>query len=105
MMLGADGRQVDLARARAVVTLVDGQVLADLRLMPGDFVGMERHFDTSAATMETNARLEHVLFMLWLSARRKHGYAADFDTWVDAVEDIDFASGGADPAGPGSPAP
>jgi hypothetical protein len=41
--------------------------------------------------------------MLWMAAKRKHGYAADFEEWVDAIEDVDFTSAGV--AGPGEPAP
>lgn len=101
--LGADGKRIDLATARVTVQLVNGQALGDLRIMPGDYVKTERQYGIAAAEMESNARLEWVLYMLWMAAKRRHGYADDFDTWIDAIEDIDFVSVGA--AGPGEPAP
>lgn len=78
--------------------MVDGAHY-DVRIMPGDIVRTERQFDISATQIDADPKLEHMLYMAWLAAKR-HGYPGDFDAFCDGVENVDVQQGAAVPSPP-----
>jgi hypothetical protein len=83
--------ELDLQKSRFAVTMESGDTYPDLRIMPGDIVKTERRYDIGGTEMQSNPRFEWVLYMLWMSAKRR-GYTADFETFVDSVTGLDITS-------------
>lgn len=86
-------KAIDLRKSRFEVELIDGRIIGDVRVMPGDIVGTERQFNIRATDLENGSKLEHMLYMVWLAAKRK-GYDGEFEAWVNTVVDLDIKQGG-----------
>lgn len=84
--------KVDLRKARFTVSTVHGARFEQIRLMPGDVVAAERKYDIRASEIEDSAKLEHMLYMVWLAARRKD-YPSEFEAFLDELEDLDVVTG------------
>jgi hypothetical protein len=61
----------------------------------GDMVAFEREFEISIASLETEAKLTHLLYLAWASEHRRKETAKEFTDWVNDVAGISF--GDADP--------
>jgi len=55
---------------------------------PSDMIKLETRYDISIATLETNIKITHLLFLAWASETRTKATTASFEEWVDNVESI-----------------
>lgn len=84
------------------VTLSDGRVIRDSKIMPGDMVALERKFglritsimgaDPDTGKEVFTGAMEHIVFIAYSSVKRK-GVIEDltFDAFVEMVESLDLA--------------
>ena len=100
------------------VTLADGRVFKDSKIMPGDLVALERKYQLRVTQImgenpvtgkeEFTGAIEHVLFIAYSSVKRK-GLIEDltFDAFVEVVEELNLAMGndGVEADRPSPPAP
>lgn len=55
---------------------------------PPDLVAFEAKFDRSVAKFETELRMTDILYLAWHSLKRKGKTDAEFDVWLDSVDDF-----------------
>jgi hypothetical protein len=55
---------------------------------PSDMIKLETKFDISIASLESNIKITHLLFLAWASETRTKATTASFDEWVDNIESI-----------------
>ena len=55
---------------------------------PSDMIKLETKFDISIASLESNIKVTHLLFLAWASETRTKATTASFDEWVDTIESI-----------------
>jgi hypothetical protein len=60
----------------------------DIICNPSDMVKLETKFDMSIASLETNIKITHLLFLAWASESRTKATTLPFDEWVDTVESV-----------------
>lgn len=97
MQIETQAGPVDLSKARMSVVMVGGDRYDDVRLMPGDVVKMERHYEVKVAEGPTS--FECTLYMVWMAAKRK-GYAGEFEVFLETLEDLGITSGTSTPTPP-----
>lgn len=74
---------------RLKVTFLDGTEKV-ATIIPGDTVRFERQYNVSADTADADQRVEHVLFLAFVSLKRVGDSGTDdFDAFLDLVEDVD----------------
>jgi len=52
---------------------------------PSDMIKLETKFDISIASLESNIKITHLLFLAWASETRTKATAKTFDEWIDGV--------------------
>jgi hypothetical protein len=55
---------------------------------PSDMIKLETKYDISIASLESNIKITHLLFLAWASETRTKATTASFDEWVDNIESI-----------------
>lgn len=81
------------------VVMTDGTTYADVKMVPGDIVALERQYGIRAPELNENtAGLEHFLFLAWRPLHRTGRTGLSFDEFCDQVEDIDLDKMTANPA-------
>jgi hypothetical protein len=55
---------------------------------PSDMIKLETKFDISIASLETNLKVTHLLFLAWASETRTKATTESFEEWVDTIESI-----------------
>jgi hypothetical protein len=55
---------------------------------PSDMIKLETKFDISIASLESNIKVTHLLFLAWASETRTKATTASFEEWVDTIESI-----------------
>jgi hypothetical protein len=55
---------------------------------PSDMIKLETRFDISIASLESNIKITHLLFLAWASETRTKATTLSFDEWVDTVESV-----------------
>jgi hypothetical protein len=55
---------------------------------PSDMIKLETKFDISIASLESNIKITHLLFLAWASETRTKATTQSFDEWVDNIESI-----------------
>ena len=58
----------------------------DIICNPSDMVKLEERFDISIASLESNIKITHLLFLAWASESRTKATTLSFEEWVDTVE-------------------
>lgn len=53
-----------------------------------DLVAFESKFDKSIATLETDLKMTHLLYLAWHSESRRKQTDKDFDTWIELVDSV-----------------
>jgi hypothetical protein len=53
---------------------------------------LETKYDISIASLESNIKITHLLFLAWASETRTKATTASFDEWVDNIESISPAA-------------
>lgn len=60
----------------------------DVICNPSDMVKLEERFDISIASLESNIKITHLLFLAWASESRTKATTLSFEEWVDTVEGV-----------------
>lgn len=60
----------------------------DVICNPSDMVKLEERFDISIASLESNIKITHLLFLAWASESRTKATTLAFEEWVDTVEGV-----------------
>ena len=82
------------------VTYDDGRKVTT-SAKPKDFVAYERQYARSVVKMEQELTLEGIYYLAWSSLHRTRQEPADFDGFLDIVEDVEpIDDGAADPSQP-----
>ena len=55
---------------------------------PSDMIKLETRFDISIASLESNIKVTHLLFLAWASETRTKATTDSFEEWVDTIESI-----------------
>jgi hypothetical protein len=55
---------------------------------PSDMIKLETKFDISIASLESNIKITHLLFLAWASETRTKATTLSFDEWVDTIESV-----------------
>jgi hypothetical protein len=55
---------------------------------PSDMIKLETKFDISIASLESNIKITHLLFLAWASETRTKATTASFEEWVDLIESV-----------------
>jgi hypothetical protein len=55
---------------------------------PSDMIKLETKFDISIASLESNIKITHLLFLAWASETRTKATTALFEEWVDTVDSV-----------------
>jgi hypothetical protein len=55
---------------------------------PSDMIKLETKFDISIASLESNIKITHLLFLAWASETRTKATTASFEEWVDTIESV-----------------
>ena len=55
---------------------------------PSDMIKLESKFDISIASLESNIKITHLLFLAWASETRTKATTALFEEWVDTVDSV-----------------
>jgi hypothetical protein len=55
---------------------------------PSDMIKLETKYDISIASLESNIKITHLLFLAWASETRTKATTASFEEWVDNIESI-----------------
>jgi hypothetical protein len=55
---------------------------------PSDMIKLETKFDISIATLESNIKVTHLLFLAWASETRTKATTEAFEEWVDTIDSI-----------------
>ena len=55
---------------------------------PSDMIKLETKFDISIASLESNIKITHLLFLAWASETRTKATTASFEEWVDTVDSV-----------------
>jgi hypothetical protein len=55
---------------------------------PSDMIKLETKFDISIASLESNIKVTHLLFLAWASETRTKATTASFEEWVDNIDSI-----------------
>jgi hypothetical protein len=71
------------------ITLVDGSS-KDLQVNAPDIIAFERKFEISLDKLES---YEHLCFLAWRVSVRTALTTADFDTWLNTLEFVEFVEG------------
>lgn len=71
------------------ITFTDG-TLKELNVNAPDIIAFERKFEISLEKLDS---YEHLCFLAWRVANRTGLTAADFDTWLNTVEFVEFVEG------------
>lgn len=53
-----------------------------------DMIKLEQKFDISIATLESNIKITHLLFLAWASETRTKATTLSFEDWADTVESV-----------------
>jgi hypothetical protein len=59
---------------------------------PSDMVKLEEKFNISIASLETNIKITHLLFLAWASESRTKATTLQFEEWVDTVDSVSPSS-------------
>jgi hypothetical protein len=59
---------------------------------PSDMIKLETKFDISIASLESNIKVTHLLFLAWASETRTKATTASFEEWVDTIDSISPAA-------------
>lgn len=57
-------------------------------ILPADLMRFERHFAVPWETIQSDPKMEHVLYLGWLSAKRTKRTDSEFEDWADTVTDV-----------------
>jgi hypothetical protein len=60
----------------------------DLVCNPSDMVKLEERYNISIASLESNIKITHLLFLAWASESRTKATTLSFEEWVDTVESV-----------------
>jgi hypothetical protein len=60
----------------------------DIICNPSDMVKLEERFDISIASLESNIKITHLLFLAWASESRTKATTLKFEDWVDTVDSV-----------------
>jgi hypothetical protein len=60
----------------------------DVICNPSDMVKLEERFDISIASLESNIKITHLLFLAWASESRTKATTLAFEEWVDTVDSV-----------------
>jgi hypothetical protein len=60
----------------------------DVICNPSDMVKLEERFDISIASLESNIKITHLLFLAWASESRTKATTLKFEEWVDTVDSV-----------------
>jgi meiotically up-regulated gene 157 (Mug157) protein len=71
------------------ITLSDG-TSKDVQVSAPDIIAFERKFEISLDKLES---YEHLCFLAWRVSVRTQATTADFDTWLNGVEFVEFIEG------------
>lgn len=74
-------------RFNIAVTYADGSAVATVA-GPPDLVAFEAAYDRSVAKFETELRMTDILFLAWHSLKRRGKTSAEFDDWLNTVDDF-----------------
>ena len=55
---------------------------------PSDMIKLETKYDISIASLESNIKITHLLFLAWASESRTKATTLSFEEWVDTVESV-----------------
>ena len=55
---------------------------------PSDMIKLETKYDISIASLESNIKITHLLFLAWASETRTKATTLSFDEWVDTIESV-----------------
>jgi hypothetical protein len=53
-----------------------------------DMIKLEQKYDISIASLESNIKITHLLFLAWASETRTKATTVSFDEWVETVESV-----------------
>lgn len=76
-----------MIRFNISVTYEDGSA-AQTVAGPPDLVAFEQAYDRSVAKFQTELRMTDILFLAWHSLKRKGKTSAEFDDWLNTVDDF-----------------
>lgn len=62
----------------------------ELDVWPGDIVKFEREYDVPIGRLAEDQRFEWLTFLAYSAARRADKWGGTFDTFVEALRDIDL---------------
>jgi len=51
-----------------------------------DIVAFESKFDISMASLQTDVKLTHLMYLAWHAEHRTGGTADEFEAWLDKVD-------------------
>jgi hypothetical protein len=75
-----------MMRIALEVKYVDGRAQKIMVSAP-DLVAFERHFDKPMAEV-ASGRIEYLWWVAWHATTRKHLTEADFDSWIETIDEI-----------------
>lgn len=61
----------------------------ELDATPGDLVRFERQYGIPATQLESETRIEYVMYLAWLALKRVRPDVVDFDDFLDRVTDVE----------------
>jgi hypothetical protein len=60
----------------------------DIVCGPSDMIKLETKYDISIASLESNIKITHLLFLAWASETRTKATTLSFEEWVDTIESV-----------------
>lgn len=72
------------------VTYTD-ESTADAVVSAVDFVRFEEKFERSVAKFEKEMRFTDLCWLAWHSLKRRKKTDADFDAWLDTIDEVTFS--------------
>ena len=69
------------------VTYQDGRTVTAVA-MPKDFVAFERQYGKAVSTFGSDSPIEWIYYLAWAALHRMRDERADFDGFLDVVEDV-----------------
>lgn len=75
-----------MMRIALEVKYADGRAQKIMVSAP-DLIAFERHFDKPMAEV-ASGRIEYLWWVAWHATKRKNLTDADFDSWIDSIDEI-----------------
>lgn len=78
-----------MIRIAMKVKYADGSGVDVIASAP-DLIAFERKFDKPMSAFAKDVRMEWMLFLTWTALSRQKKTSADFDTWIESVDEVAF---------------